>query len=59
MVKATHLGEVFRDLQVAVRSISHPAVVPSAAMVRPVVEHMPTHKPKLSSGVPQLRMYSL
>lgn len=47
LVKGTHLGEMFRDMQLAVRSISHAAVMSSAAVVRPVIQHMPAHIPKL------------
>ena len=40
---------MFRDLQLAVGSVSHAAVMPSAAVVRSVIQHMPAHSPQMLS----------
>ena len=51
LVKDTHLREMFRDMQLAVSSISHAAVMPGTAVVRPVVQHVPAHIPQTVSTV--------
>ena len=42
---------MFRDVQLAVGSISHAAVMPGTAVVRSVIQHMPAHSPQMHSEI--------